>query len=159
MTSIVRKLRRVVHKDCLVEGTLLKNGCQVKMDGVPEPKATLDFDHKKSPLGADDLRCDYLVVAESKDRVDWIVPVEIKSGKLEDADHAVRQLRAGLSVIDGSAVGAGGIRLRPVIAHGRKTHRNQRKKLKLRKNRIDFHGASRYAKLIRCGSKLASVLR
>ena len=48
----------------------------------------------ESPLGQDQKRCDYLFVAEDPADSGWVVPLELKSGRV-DVFHSVEQLQAG----------------------------------------------------------------
>ncbi len=96
MTDLLRAVRGRIDKACLVRGGLNKDGCQVLMGGVPATRLVVDLDRLGSPLGPDETRCDYLLIAEDEQAGGWVAVLELKKGRLR-AGHVIRQLRAGAS--------------------------------------------------------------
>ena len=156
MRGLVATLREALDEGCLVDGRLNKQGCRVSLRGSPTPCLTVDFDKPASPLGLDETRCDYLFVAELDDGSSWIVPLELKRGRLH-ADEAVRQLRAGALAAERLVPSGEQVRFRPVAVTG-STPKAERNRLKNRDCRIRFRGSAEAVRLMSCGAPLAGAL-
>lgn len=59
-----------------MSGDLSKGDCAIVVDVPPKKRIALDFDHPKSPLGCNEVGCDFLFLAESEG-VGYIVPLEL----------------------------------------------------------------------------------
>lgn len=155
MTSLVERVRQHVDPACLA--TKCKKGnCTLKLDGVPRNRVMVDLDCDRIPALRHRTRCDYLLVTESA--LAWIVPIELKGGRV-DGRHAVQQLQGGVDAIPLSTwqSNQGDWELVPVIAHGKRIHREEQRKL--RRLRVKLGGVGARAVTIRCGRPLAEKLR
>ena len=153
MTSLVERVRQHVDPACLT--TKCKKGnCTVKLDGVPRTRAVVDLDCM--PGLRHRTRCDYMLVTEGA--LAWIVPIELKGGRV-DGRHAVQQLQGGVDALPLSVWQSdpGAWELVPVIAHGKRIHREERRKL--RRLRVKLGDVGERAVTIRCGRPLAEKLR
>ena len=156
MTGLVQAVREALDEGCLVEGGLSKQGCKVSLRGSPRSRLIVDFDKAASPLGPDQTRCDYLFVAEVDQGPGWIVPLELKRGRLH-ADEVVRQLRAGALAAEQLVPSGEQVRFRPVAVAG-SAPKAERNKLRGNGGRIRFHGCAEAVRLMSCGSPLAGML-
>jgi len=105
--------------------------------------------------GADETRCDYLLIAEGKFHAGGLVVVlELKRGKLH-ADMIVKQLQAGASAAEKLVPQGRRVAFRPIAASG-STPKHER--MKLRQRKIKFHGHSESIRLMSCGGVLAKAL-
>ena len=155
MIGIVQAVRDRLDSSCINSGRLNKKGCKVPLSGIPSPHVVVDFDESGSPLGPNEPRCDYLLVAEVKDeRYGWVAPLELKSGRLHAA-QVVRQLQAGASAAEKLVPAAVQIRFRPVaVGSVPKAERNRLR----RKGRILFRGRMEAVRWMSCGAPLAKTL-
>ena len=157
MTGLVDMIRGELNERCLVT-RVKKHGCKVVMTGAPQPRRIVDFDKlDEPPLLPHTTRCDYLLIAESSDGCGWVVPLELKRGRLE-ANQVVGQLQAGASEAEKLVPQDEACRFRPVAAVGN-VPKSERQKLKEKANKIGFHGHEEPVRLMRCGAELAKVLR
>ena len=157
MTGLVATVRNAIDGACLVKGGLSKDGCKVVMTDAPSPRLIVDFDKPGSPLAADAVRCDYLLVAEGKHGHGCVAVLEVKRGRLH-ADQVVRQLRAGASAAEKIVPRGKALRFRPVAVSGR-APKHERTKLKNKANAIEFHGRREPVRLMSCEARLATALR
>ena len=151
MTGVVETVRGKVENTCVISGRLKKEGCSVSLKDAPQPRLIIDFDKPGSPLGKNQTRCDYLFVAEVSSKPGWVVPIELKKGRL-DASKAVEQLRAGASAAEQLVPNTVTVNFRPVVASG--GNKAERAELRAERNRVRFHGTAQPVRLIKCGDKL-----
>ena len=89
-----------------------RDGCDVQMDGVPDPHVVVDLDCE--PLGLlDQKRCDLLFVGEDDDEA-WVAPIELKSGRFTGY-QVVKQLQGGADAADGWLPDGSAFRFVPVL--------------------------------------------
>ena len=155
MTGLVEAVGKKVDGAC-VTGRIKKDGCSISLNGAPQPRLIIDFDKPGSPLGPDQPRCDYLFVAEVAGGPGWIVPLELKRGRLH-ADKAVRQLQAGARAAEQLVPSGAQVRFRPVAVAG-STPKDERNRLKGKGGKIRFHGRAEVVRLLSCGAALTEVL-
>lgn len=153
---LVQAVRGKLSSRCLVAGRLKKKGCRVLLSGTPKSYAVVDFDKPGSPLGPEDPRCDYLYVADGKNIVGWVVPLELKKGRFHSGE-AVRQLQAGASAAEMFLPKVKSIVFRPVAASGG-IPKAERNRLKRRSSLISFQGNMEEIRLMPCGASLAQML-
>ena len=154
MTSLVEHVQQHVDPVCLA--TKCKKGsCTLKLGGMPRNRVMVDLDCDRIPGLRHRTRCDYLLVTE--DASAWIVPIELKGGRV-DGRHAVQQLQGGVDAIPLSTwqSGLSDWELLPVIAHEKRIHREEQRKL--RRLRVKLDGVEARAVTIRCGRPLAEKL-
>ena len=154
MTGLVEAVGKKVDGAC-VTGRIKKDGCSISLNGAPQPRLIIDFD-KLPSLRQDQKRCDYLFVAEVDEGSGWIVPLELKRGRLH-ADEAVRQLQAGARAAEGLVPSGAQVRFRPV-AVARSKPKAERNRLKSKGSRVRFHGRAEVVRLLSCGAALVGAL-
>ncbi len=157
MAGLVEQVRTKVNQSCLAK-YIKKEGCSVSLNGAPKPRLIVDFDKIGSPLELNQVRCDYLFIAEDSSNAGWVCPVELKSGGLS-ASEVVGQLQAGTQLAEQIVPQNTPAKFRPVAASGSDRHKAERAKLRLRSNRVSFRGVSELVRLIRCGKKLTEAIR
>ena len=126
------------------------------MEGAPEPHLIVDFDKPGSPLGPDQTRCDFLFIAEGAEGRSWVVPLELKRGRLH-ADEVVRQLQEGARFAERLVPSNEPIRFRPVAASSSRP-KAERDRLKRRSSRVRFHGHFEAIRLMSCSAPLTEAL-
>ena len=155
--SLVDKVKTITSPQCICLGKLNQFGCNVNLEDVSDPKLVVDFDKPEAPLGENDRRCYYFVVADDKNG-SWVSVLELKKGKL-NASQVVDRLRAGArateNLIPSNEVEA--VRFRPVV-FCRGSTKYQKEKLKVRSNFIAFHNQRELVRVMSCGGKLRDVL-
>lgn len=163
MTDPVQAIRNEVKPGCIVDRdkeVLEKEyKCTIGLSGMPEYRVVIDFDHKDSPLRKDDARCDYLIIAKCNEREYWVIPLEVKSGKLRNVRKPVSQLRAGIEFFESLLNGiAGQFKLLPIIA-SRGVDPDAFNKLKRPEHRLKLRSKKkRQAQIMRCNTKVINVL-
>ena len=157
MTSPLERLDERIDSGCLAEGCS-KRGCEVGLEGAPNPYRLIDLDHPDSPARANARRCDYLFIGEADGGAGLhVVPLELKSSGIR-AGKVSSQLRAGTRIAERIVPGASSIRFVPVAAHGGKLHRRWIDELAKPANRVPFRGQRYSIRLIRCGEPLSGAL-
>ncbi len=158
MTNLVKRVSKSINKSCCVKSPLSKDGCDIKMTGVPTPKLIIDFDKCGSPLPSDQTRCDYFLIAEDqKNQFNWVALLELKSGRL-NSSKVIKQLRAGAVFVEKVVPNNETIKFVPIVVSSG-IHKIERRKLKEKSNAIKLHGQKRYIRQIQCGSKLMTALK
>ena len=95
MTSLVGTvLKNLERRECIGK-RLIQKGCRVSLKDVPQPHLIINLDKIELPRNANEKRCDYLFFAENANGHDWVIPIEMKGGRINDADDLVKQLSAG----------------------------------------------------------------
>jgi len=158
MSGVIDVIRRKVAQTALTLGKLSKQGCEVNLLDVPQPRVTIDMDLPGAPSGRSQTRCDYLLLAEASQHKVWVVPIEIKNSKFK-VSGIVRQIRAGARVgerlVDKRNVG----HFRPVAVVRGPVRRAQLGELRNKRNRVVLHGQAEPARIIYCGDLLTIALR
>ena len=158
MTGLVEQVRTKVNKTCIITTRIKKEGCSVSLSGAPDSRLIVDFDKNGSLLGMDEVRCDYLFIAEDSSDAVWVCPMELKRGGLR-ASEVVGQLKAGAQVAEHVVPQNTRAKFRPVAAFGGGIHRAELDELKRKSNKVSFRGVSESVRLIECGEKLTKGLR
>lgn len=141
-------------KDTCVADRIERGRCKILLKGAPKPYLIIDFDKPDSPLGADQKRCDYLFVEEDPADSGWVVPLELKSGRV-DVSHAVEQLQAGARAAEENISQRLSIIFRPVLVCSGRIHKAERRAMR---KKVHFHGHREPLRQIRCGTRLATRL-
>ena len=139
MVGLVTQVRTKVNQSCLARN-IQKEGCSVSLNGAPKPRLIVDFDKIGSPLGLNQVRCDYLFIAEDSSNAGWVCPMELKRGGLS-ASEIVAQLRAGAQVAEQIVPQNIPAEFQPV-AIGR-MHIAERAELRRKSNKVSFRGRQR----------------
>lgn len=153
MSGLVETVRKQVDKNCVTSGRLQKQGCIVLLKDAPKPHLTIDFDKPGSPLSQEDVRCDYLFVADDADVSGWVVPLELKSGTFK-ANSVTQQLQAGARAAERLVSRRMAVNFRPVLAYGGGMNKAQRSKLREDDSKVKFHETLEVIRWIKCGSAL-----
>ena len=154
MTGMVETVRGKVESTCVISKGLRKEGCSVSLKDAPKPRLIIDLDKPGSPLGKNQTRCDYLFVADAQGNRGWVVPIELKKGRL-DASKAVEQLKAGASVAEQLVPDTLTVNFRPAVASG--GNKAERAELRAERNIVRFRGSVEYVRLLKCGDKLINA--
>ncbi len=128
-----------------------KNGCSVGLDSAPSPFLVVDLDHPAAPIKANSVKCDYLFVAQQGTTGLFVVPLELKSSRL-NANKVSKQLQGGAKAAENLCKNWSALRFIPVAAQGRKTHRKQFQDLA--KKRVVFRNIKHAIVVMDCGSSL-----
>ena len=153
MNGIVAAIADKIPVACQVR-RCHKRGCRIDLAEAPSPRVIVDMDCETLPIRGNGQRCDYLFVGDEGNRT-WIAPIELKSGRL-NAREALGQLEGTARVADSWLPQGVSFQFAPVLAHGKKIHRNDLKVLRSRK--IQLRGQKKATTLIRCGGKLIQGL-
>ena len=156
MTSVVDVVNKKVASGCIVSGKLNKRGCKVSLRNIPKVRLIVDFDKPNAPLGPSQTRCDYLLIAEVEGEVGWVVPLELKGGRL-DADEVAWQLQAGASAAELLVPPKEQVKCMPVVAYGN-ISKYERNRMKNKCNKIRFRSSLIEVRLMKCGTGLTGVL-
>lgn len=158
MTGLVETVRGKVENTCVKSGGLRKEGCTVSLQGAPRPRLIIDFDKPGFPLERQEIRCDYLFVAEVSAKPAWLALLELKRGKM-DASEVVGQLKAGARAAEQLLPNTMPVNFRPIAACGGGMTKSERKELRAKRNKVPFHGTAEAVRLIKCGGKLIQGLQ
>ena len=89
--NLSEKIQNEYKNTCLVD-KMERPDCILSLCGTPKPFVFIDLDLPGSPLGANDVRCDFLAFVDNVEDIPYVASVEFKStwrGKM------VEQLQAG----------------------------------------------------------------
>ena len=132
-----------------------KDGCRVSLNGAPQERVVIDMDCEALQIPADRKRCDYLFVGEENNTT-WVVPIELKGGRIGSVREVLQQLEEGIRIADRWLPQGISFQFVPVLAHGRKIHRNDLKVL--RSGKMQLRGQRKGIALIRCDDPLTKAL-
>lgn len=135
-------------------GRCEREGCRVGLEGAPTVRIVVDMDCGALPLPKARKRCDYLFVGE-ENKVICVAPIELKSGRV-DASAVLEQLEGGVGMAETWLPPGVSVRFVPILAHGKKIHPNDRKRLS---RPLTLRGQRRKIERIKCGEPLAKALR
>ena len=124
------------------------------MKGVPDDHVVVDLDCKALSAVAGK-RCDYLFLAQ-QGTTTWVAPIELKSGAF-GPESVAKQLQGGADMANGWLPTMQRVRFVPVIAHGGGIPKARIKSLQ--KATVTFRKQIRRPQLIKCGARLAPLLR
>lgn len=154
MNGVVRQVADRVPHRCHAQNCN-KHGCKLRLDDVSPERVLIDMDCKELRIPSNRKRCDYVFVWEV-DNTTYLVPIELKSGRVDSASTVIDQLQGGVHVASNWLPENISFQLIPVLAHRKKPHRNVRRKL--RSGEISFRGKKKRIFLLRCGDKLSKAL-
>lgn len=155
-TSLVKKCAAVFRVEYKEVVRIRKRGCHVSLHKIPNPHLIIDFDKADSRVDQNEIRCDYMFIADSQDHDGWVVPIELKKGALH-ATKVHRQLSAGAVVAEKMVPHCANIKFRPTAAFG-SIHIAERNKLKQRNFTVKYRGAYEPIRLLKCGASLSGAL-
>ena len=151
----MQRLLTKVPAACQVPGAAINAAAGLSLAEAPSPGVIVDMDCETLPVQGNGKRCDYLFVGGECSET-WVAPIELKSGRL-NASEVLGQLEGAARVADSWLPKGTSFRFAPVLAHGKKIHRNDLKVLRSRK--IKLRGQKKGTTLIKCGEKLIQGLR
>ena len=153
MSQAVKFIPRQIRAECITQ-RCRKEGCSVVMKGVPDDHVVVDLDCKALSAVAGK-RCDYLFLAQ-QGTTTWVAPIELKSGAF-GPESVAKQLQGGADMANGWLPTMQRFRFVPVIAHGGGIPKALIKSLQ--KATVTFRKQIRRPQLIKCGARLAPLLR
>lgn len=156
MTGIVEACRRKIVESCIEDGPLSRKGCEISLEGAPQPRVVIDFDKPGSPLNERQKRCEYLFVAERDGGGGWVVPMEFKSSGI-NVSRVAKQLRAGARAAE-KLVPKQKVSFRPVAVVCDSLGKKQTRDLKDKSNAVRYRGRCEPVRILRCGALLTEVL-
>lgn len=160
--GLVDTVREQLPKSCFSQ-YLDKDGCSVSLRNAPRPRLIVDFDKHGSPLGPNEKRCDYLLVADPPGETGCVVTLEFKGGSgtykfPKTVEKVVGQLRAGACAAEKLIPeDAPPVNFFPVAVFS--ASKFQRKELKSLSSKVQFRGSCNEVRLLTCGDPLAKALR
>ena len=145
MSAALDRIRAKIGPENCVE-SCNRDGCRVNMAGVPADRVIVDADKAFPAHKMGGKRCDFVLFTERDDERILVVPIELKSGKV-DSSEAVKQLQGGVGFAEQVGQLPPNAVCRPVLIHGRGLHRAQlgkglhRSQIKtLGRNKVVFRG-------------------
>ena len=159
MSTLMETLKKdFVGKKC-VGKKLLKKGCRVSLEGVSQPHLIINLDKLEPSPGPNKKRCDYLFFAENANGHDWVFPIEMKKGCLDEANDLIKQINAGVRAAE-KILNSYHLPVQcvPVAVFGR-ISKDTRKKLRETAVAVSSLKCSKFVKCMSCGAPLMDVLR
>ena len=154
MRGLVKKLTNEVPPGCLSK-QCNRDGCSIQMVRIPPRRLIIDLDYHELGITTK-TRCDYLVVFE-EDSTTCVVPIELKGGGVDSVSHVVKQLEGG-TVLAAGLLSQGSVsQFVPVLAHKKSIHKQDLNNL--RKKKITLHNHKEMIRTVKCGKKLADVIK
>ena len=147
------KIAAKVCSSCRVEHCG-KEGCRIGLEGAPSVRIIVDMDCGALQFPKDHKRCDYLFVGEEHETT-CVAPIELKSGRV-DASTVLEQLEGGAGMAETWLPQDVSVRFVPILAHGKKIHPNDQKRLS---RPLTLRGQRRKIERIKCGEPLVKALR
>lgn len=153
MSSTTARIAEKVCGSCRV-GRCHKEGCRVDLEGAPSDRIIVDMDCDALQFSQAQKRCDYLFVGEEHTAT-CVAPIELKSGRV-DAGAVLEQLEGGAGMAETWLPQGASFRFVPILAHGKKIHPNDQKRLS---RPLTLRGQRRKVERIKCGEALVKALR
>ena len=154
MSGTVAEIARIIPNSCRTT-RCNKDGCRVDLAGAPPVRILVDMDCNALPIPAAEKRCDYLFVGEERNAT-WVAPIELKSGRLS-VSAVLEQLAGGTRMANMWLPQGVALQFTPVLAHGKKIHRNDLKSLRAKK--LQLRGQRKGIAVIKCGDQLTKGLK
>ena len=158
MTTLLERIDARVSAKCRAT-TCLKEGCRLKLNGLPRRHRLIDMDHADAPGPAHEVRCDYLYFDNDADNVRRrVVSLELKGGSPRAGEIAA-QLQAGADVAERLVGDDIAVDFTPVAAYGGSMHRYRVNSFARPGNQVTFRRTRYRVELLRCGASLIDALR
>ena len=139
-----------------------RDKCVVCLDGITPDRVIADADSNGLDQFFPGKRCDFILFLKNQ-TAPWIVPLELKSGRVPDAQYVAKQLQAGADfaqrMLEEGMLEEGMLEeciipqschlvCQPILLHGKNLPETLRKKLNQAK--IHFRGARLTIRTARC---------
>lgn len=157
MTTLLERIDARVSAKCLAK-TCRKEGCRLRLDGLPRRRRLIDMDHADAPGPAHEVRCDHLYFDDRGNAPGRVVSLELKSGSPRAGEIAT-QLQAGANLADHLVGDDIVVDFTPVAAHGRRLHRHRVNRFAQPENQVTFRRTEYKVELLKCGASLIDALR
>ena len=156
MSELINLFRNGISSTCFSNSGIRKEGCRVLLKNVPQSHLVIDFDKPGSPFNQNQIRCDYLFVAELPSQHGIVAPLELKN-KNVDVSKVKQQLEAGAKVAEKILPSNVDVEFEPILAS---TSLNiaANKALKKKNNRVGFRNHFYPIKRMKCNSPLRDVI-
>ena len=126
------------------------------MENLPRQHLVIDFDKPGSPLNQNQIRCDYLFVADVPGQLGIVAPLELKK-KNVDVSKVKQQLEAGAKVAEGNLPRKTDVDFQPILASV-SLRKAENFALKKPNNHVEFRNNSYPIKRMKCNSSLRDVI-
>ena len=153
MNGTVAVIANKVPNDCHVT-RCNKDRCRIDLAEAPSIRVIVDMDCDALSIPDDWKRCDYLFVGEESNET-WVAPIELKSGRVS-VSVVLEQLEGGIRIANMWLPQGVTLQFAPVLAHGKKIHRNDLKTLRAKK--LQLRGQRKGIAVIKCGDQLTKAL-
>lgn len=157
MRTLLERIDAQVSAKCRAR-TCRKEGCQLKLNGLPRRHRLIDMDHADAPGPAHEVRCDYLYFDDDDNARGRVVSLELKKGSPRAGEIAA-QLQAGADLAQRLVGGDIAVGFTPVAAHGGRMHRHRVNSFAQRENHVSFRRTGYRIELLKCGASLNEALR
>lgn len=159
MSQNLEAIRNQVGKENLIDGnSFTRERCRVDLAGLPLDRVVVDID-KVYPSGQEEQRqCDCVLFYFAPATAFVTVPMELKSGRV-DVSAASEQLKRGAVFAARFVPRNAETICLPVLFHGRGIRAPELKELSSKRSRIRFGGKTTDIRVMRCGNKLADMLK
>ena len=159
MTHLLKSLREIVDKNCLVE-KIERGKCKLDHSRVKGSFLIVDFDKRGSPLGETETRPDFLFVSAAGGNKNpqtvadpgRISPIEMSMSPSKKVHKILEQLQAGADWLANSLDEKLQPTLKPIYCGRGKKH--LRDKLKIDTSWIQFRGQAAVIKMVNSGNPL-----
>ena len=154
MSQFLDEVKSRVPSSCQAK-RCKKAGCSIDLGGMgPQARVIVDMDCRELGIPGDQKRCDYVVFSSYK-RIKWVIPMEMKRGKL--AESVTEQIQAGVDFADKKFIPEGsGMELQPLCVVGGRCRRAAYQKIGRAK--VKFRNRKYKIEIIRSGGRLAKAL-
>ena len=153
MSGTVAEIARIIPNSCRTTHCD-KDKCRVDLAEAPPVRVIVDMDCDVLSIPNNWKRCDYLFVGEDHNET-WVAPIELKSGRLS-VSAVLEQLAGGTRMANRWLPQGVTLQFAPVLAHGKKIHRNDLKTLRAKK--LQLRGQRKGIAVIKCGDQLTKAL-
>ncbi len=153
MSGTVAEIARIIPNSCRTTHCD-KDKCRVDLAEAPPVRVIVDMDCDVLSIPNNWKRCDYLFVGEDHNET-WVAPIELKSGRLS-VSAVLEQLAGGTQMANRWLPQGVTLQFAPVLAHGKKIHRNDLKTLRAKK--LQLRGQRKGIAVIKCGDQLTKAL-
>ena len=151
--TIVEKVKESIPDSCFVPTCGTKK-CKLDLRGLPMSRVVVDMDCEDLSL-QNTPHCDYLIIIEGSQAI-WVVPIEIKDGKVDDPSHIASQLNGGAQLAERSLPIGIGFKLLPVLVHAGSVTKFAN--VQFKRKTVNLRGQVRKIDRLKCGSRLATLL-
>ena len=136
--------------------TCYDSGCELGLNGLKPPFVLVNLEHSESPADKSVKHCDSLLFGMPNNAgTEWVIPIELTTGKNKEVEHIVEQLSGGANIADALLHQGANVNFKAVVGQD-SLHRDEFNRL--RQMRVPFRNRCGRIRVLSCSEELIDAL-